>query len=80
MEWKEYQCQEDEHWASRKEELFRLEEFYDLLGAKATPFLEKRFQGVVAQFKEAGYPPEGATSDFLDLQRVLNDIPNEDIP
>lgn len=64
----------------RKEELFQLEEFYDPLGAKATPFLEKEFQGAVTQFKETGYSPEGTSLDFLDLQKVLNDILDDDIP
>lgn len=65
-ELKEYKSQEDKHWALRKEELFRSEEFFNLLGAKAAFFLEKGwFQEIVAQFKEVGYPPEGTSLDFF---------------
>lgn len=76
----EYKTLEDKRWASKKEELFRSAEFYDLLRAKVASFLEKGFQGVIGQFKEADYPPEGTSLDFLDFQKVLDDIPNEDIP
>lgn len=38
----EYKSQENKRWALKKEELFQLEEFYDLLGAKVAPFVKKR--------------------------------------
>lgn len=76
----EYKNQEDMRWALKKEELFHSEEFYDLLGAKAAHILEKGFYGAVAQFKKVCYPPEGASLDFLDLQKVYDDILDEDIP
>lgn len=75
----EYNTHEDERWASRKAELFWSAEFFDLLGAKSISFLEKGFRGVIAQFKEVGYPPTDASLDFLDIHKVVDDIPNEDI-
>lgn len=51
-ELEEYKSQEDKRWALKKEKLFQSEEFYDMQCVKVTPFLEKGFQGAVAQFKE----------------------------
>lgn len=73
----EFKAQEGESWASKKEKLFQSAEFYDLPGIKLASFLEKGFKGAIAQFKEAAYSPEGVSLDFLDIQKVLNDIPDE---
>lgn len=71
--------QEGECWAYKKTEIFQIAKFYNLLGAKSASFLEKELKGVIAQLKEAGYPPEDVALDFQDIQKVLNDIRDEDI-
>lgn len=75
-----YQRQDNTQWALKKEELLHSLEFYDLAGAKVAPFLEKGFEGAISQFREAGYPPEGASLGFSNFQKVLDNISNEKAP
>lgn len=53
---KGYKSHGDTRWALKKEELLRSPEFYNLVGDKVTPFLEKGFEGAILQFRYAGYP------------------------
>lgn len=75
----EFKAQKGEPWATKKEGLFQSTEFYDLLRAKSTSFLDKGFKRAIKQFKETGYPLEGIAPDFLDMQKVLNHILDEDM-
>lgn len=52
------------------------EEFVEIIGDKALGFLNIGFDGCVEQFRSAGYPPEGTSSDFLDVNKVLESLPD----
>lgn len=77
VEFKEYKKHEGVRWTLKKEELLQSPEFCDLVGAREAPFLEKGFEGAVSQFKKVGYPLEGASLDFLNLQKLLDNILDE---
>lgn len=61
-----------------KKDFLKSEEFSLTIAEKALGFLYVGFDGAVSQFKEAGYPPEGSSADFLDAERVVNNLPPED--
>ncbi|XP_073027924.1 uncharacterized protein [Primulina eburnea] len=61
-----------------KEDFLKSEEFALTVAERALGFIYVGFDGAVAQFKEAGYPPEGSSADFLDAQKVVDNLPPED--
>ncbi|XP_073055413.1 uncharacterized protein [Primulina eburnea] len=58
-----------------KEAFLKSKEFALTVAERALDFIYVGFDGVVAQFREAGYPPEGFSADFLDAQKVVDNLP-----
>lgn len=71
----QYKSGEEQRWDSCKEFLWS-PEFHDLLGAQASFLFNVGFVGATRQFRWVDYPPEGAPTDFLDLDDVLVEIPD----
>lgn len=72
-----YKAKEEERRAQEKEDFLKLKEFFELLGSRATIMFEYGFNGAVQQFKEASYSLEGASSNFLNLSKDLDSLPEE---
>lgn len=70
-----HKSSEVEWWNSRKEFL-RSPEFHSLLCERTGFLFDVGFIGAIRQFGRAGYPPEGAPTDFLDLDAILAEIPD----
>lgn len=75
-----YKAREEKHWTNKKEMFLKLPELFDLLGSRSAFLLEQGFKGVVIQqFQEASYPQDETPIDFLNLQKVVNNIPDYNI-
>ncbi|XP_073041960.1 uncharacterized protein [Primulina eburnea] len=62
---------------SFKEDFLKSKEFALTVAENALGFIYVGFEGAVAQFKEAGYPPKGSSADFLDSQKVVDNLPQK---
>ncbi|KZV32041.1 hypothetical protein F511_38967 [Dorcoceras hygrometricum] len=58
-------------WELGKEKFLQSKEFRVLCSGKALAFFEKGFDGCLAQFRESGYTEEEHPTPFLDVERAL---------
>ncbi|KZV24125.1 hypothetical protein F511_20112 [Dorcoceras hygrometricum] len=58
-------------WELGKEMFLQFKEFRVLCSGKALDFFEKGFDGCLAQFRESGYTEEEHPAPFLDVERAL---------
>ncbi|KZV44345.1 hypothetical protein F511_18469 [Dorcoceras hygrometricum] len=58
-------------WELGKEKFLQSKEFRVLCSGKALAFFEKGFEGCLAQFRESGYIEEERPAPFLDVERAL---------
>ncbi|KZV25413.1 hypothetical protein F511_07297 [Dorcoceras hygrometricum] len=58
-------------WELGKEKFLQSKEFRVLCSGKALAFFEKGFDGCLAQFRESGYTEEEHPAPFLDVERAL---------
>ncbi|KAG6517373.1 hypothetical protein ZIOFF_020758 [Zingiber officinale] len=72
-----YKVGEESQWASKKKAFLSSVEFYDILGARTVLMLKYGFEGAIRQVQKAGHLPKGTSLDFLDLQKVLDSIPDD---
>lgn len=73
----DYQAGEEGRWTQEKKVFLEFKEFFNLLCSHYVIMFEDNFEGVIQWFKEAGYPPEGVSPDFLDLSKALDILPEE---
>ncbi|KAG6517374.1 uncharacterized protein LOC122055787 isoform X1 [Zingiber officinale] len=72
-----YKVGEETQWASKKKAFLSSVEFYDILGARTVLMLKYGFEGAIRQVQKVGHLPKGTSLDFLDLQKVLDSIPDD---
>ncbi|KZV39233.1 hypothetical protein F511_30369 [Dorcoceras hygrometricum] len=65
-------------WELGKEKFLQSKEFRVLCSGKALAFFEKGFDGCLAQFRESGYTEEEHPASFLDVERALANLPDEE--
>ncbi|KZV30018.1 hypothetical protein F511_24801 [Dorcoceras hygrometricum] len=65
-------------WELGKEKFLQSKEFRVLCSGKALAFFEKGFDGCLAQFRESGYTEEEHPASFLDVERVLANLPDDE--
>lgn len=63
--------------AAQKEELLKSEEFETLCSAKSVIYFEQGFQGCLKQFRDNGYAEAEHPAPFLDVDKALEDMPEE---
>ncbi|KZV56013.1 hypothetical protein F511_12712 [Dorcoceras hygrometricum] len=65
-------------WELGKEKFLQSKEFRVLCSVKALAFFEKGFDGCLAQFRESGYTEEEHPVSFLDVERALANLPDDE--
>ncbi|KZV44480.1 Kinesin 3 isoform 1 [Dorcoceras hygrometricum] len=65
-------------WVIGKEKFLQSKEFKVLCSGKALDFFEKGFDGCLAQFKESGYTEEEHPAPFLDVERALEAMSDDE--
>ncbi|KZV40405.1 hypothetical protein F511_10808 [Dorcoceras hygrometricum] len=65
-------------WELGKEKFLQSKEFRILCSGKALAFFEKGFDECLAQFRESGYTEEEHPASFLDVERALANLPDDE--
>ncbi|KZV06924.1 hypothetical protein F511_45596 [Dorcoceras hygrometricum] len=65
-------------WELGKEKFLQSKEFKVLCSGKALTFFEKGFDGCLAQFMESGYTEEEHPAPFLDVERALENMSDDE--
>ncbi|KZV28759.1 hypothetical protein F511_29237 [Dorcoceras hygrometricum] len=65
-------------WELGKEKFLQSKEFKFLCSGKALTFFEKGFDGCLAQFRESGYTEEEHPAPFLDMERALASMSDDE--
>ncbi|KZV52197.1 hypothetical protein F511_07152 [Dorcoceras hygrometricum] len=65
-------------WELGKEKFLQSKEFKVLCSGKALTFFEKGFDGCLAQFRESGYTEEEHPASFLDVERALASMSDDE--
>lgn len=74
-----YKVGEEGWWVNRKKEFMFSVDFYDILSEHTMKMFEIDFDGAICQFQEVGHPPKGIALEFLDLQKIFDEILDDEL-